>query len=160
MKLTVILAMAVVFIPIKTQAQRKAEVFSGQDIMSQLEMLAQKAKGSGSSGSTLLDDTSHAIMLSVRTASGAAEIHADYDDIFLVTEGKADLVTGGNVVDAKMDSHGETKGRSIRNGKSQTIVKGDVVHIPAGVPHQLILAPGSEYSSIVMKIRESSEQRE
>jgi quercetin dioxygenase-like cupin family protein len=58
------------------------------------------------------------------------------------------------VVDAKTDSQGETKGSSIQNGKSVTIAKGDVVHIPAGVPHQLILAPGSVYSSVVIKVRE------
>ncbi len=62
------------------------------------------------------------------------------------------------MIHAKTDSEGETKGSSIQNGESQTIVKGDVVHIPAGVPHQLIIAPGSAYSSIVIKVRESQQQ--
>lgn len=136
------------------QAQSKVEVFSGQSVTSQLTALVQAAKGSGGSGATLGDYKSHAIKLSVRTASGGAEMHAHYDDIFLVTEGKADLVTGGTIGNGKTDSEGETKGSSIQNGESQTIAKGDVVHIPAGTPHQLILAPGSIYSSIVIKVRE------
>jgi mannose-6-phosphate isomerase-like protein (cupin superfamily) len=159
MRLTLIVIMAVLAIPCCAQAQSKIEVFSGQSVTSQLTALVQAAKGSGGSGATLGDYKSHAIKLSVRTASGGAEIHAHYDDIFLVTDGKADLVTGGNVANAKTDSDGETKGSGIQNGEFQTIAKGDVVHIPAGTPHQLILAPGSIYSSIVIKVRESSEQR-
>ncbi|MGA9719624.1 MAG: hypothetical protein WBQ79_15190 [Acidobacteriaceae bacterium] len=138
-------------------AQKKADVFSGQAVQSQLTALVQAAKASGGSGAKLGDYHSHAIKLSVRTASGGAEVHAHYDDIFFVTGGKAMLITGGNLIHGKTDSEGETKGSSIENGKSETIAKGDVVHIPAGVPHQLILAPGSAYSSIVIKVRESQQ---
>jgi mannose-6-phosphate isomerase-like protein (cupin superfamily) len=158
MRLTVIVTMAALAASCCAQAQSNVEIFSGQSVASQLTALVQEAKGSGGSGATLGDYKSHAIKLSVRTASGGAEVHAHYDDIFLVTEGKADLVTGGSVVNGKTDNDGETKGSSIQNGNSQTIAKGDVVHIPAGTPHQLILAPGSIYSSIVIKVREASEQ--
>ncbi len=159
MRLIVMVAMAALVTPCYAQAQAKAEVFSGQAVQSQLTALIQAAKASGSGGATLGDYQSHAIKLSVRTASGGAEAHAHYDDIFVVTDGSAKLVTGGNVIHAKTDSEGETKGSSIENGKSETIAKGDVVHIPAGVPHQLILTPGSTYSSIVIKVRESQRQQ-
>ena len=157
MRLLVIVGMALLVSPCYAQAQAKAEVFSGQAIASQLSALVQAAKTSGGGGATLGDYQSHAIKLSVRMASGGAEAHAHYDDIFLVTEGSAKLVTGGSVIHAKTDGEGETKGSGIENGKSETIAKGDVVHIPAGVPHQLILAPGSTYSSIVIKVRESQQ---
>jgi mannose-6-phosphate isomerase-like protein (cupin superfamily) len=158
MRLSVMLMMASLAISSYAQTENKAQVFSGQAVTSQLMALLQAAKGSGGSGTTLGDYKSHAIKLSVRAASGGAEVHAQYDDIFLVTEGKANLITGGSVVNPKTDIDGETKGSSIENGKSVTIAKGDVVHIPAGVPHQLILVPGNEYSSIVVKVRESSER--
>lgn len=154
MRFIVTMTMVALASSCSAQAQSKVEVFSGQSVTSQLTALVQAAKGSGGSGATLGDYKSHAIKLSVRTASGGAEIHAHYDDIFLVTDGKADLVTGGTIGNAKTDGEGETKGSSIQNGESQTIAKGDVVHIPAGTPHQLILAPGSIYSSIVIKVRE------
>jgi mannose-6-phosphate isomerase-like protein (cupin superfamily) len=158
MRSTVMITAAALAISCCAQAQSKVEVFSGQSVTSQLAALVQTAKGSGSSGATLGDYKSHAIKLSVRTASGGAEVHAHYGDIVLVTEGKADLVTGGSIANAQTDTDGETKGSGIQNGTSQTIAKGDVVHIPAGTPHQLILVPGSIYSSIVVKVRESSEQ--
>ena len=160
MRLIVTLAMAALIIShsAHAHAQAKADVFPGQAVASQLAALAQAAKTSGGGGATLGDYQSHAIKLSVRTSSGGAEVHAHYDDVFFVTEGRAKMITGGNVIDAKTDKDGETKGSSIQNGKSEVIGKGDVVHIPAGMPHQLIVASGSVYSSIVVKIRESPEQ--
>jgi mannose-6-phosphate isomerase-like protein (cupin superfamily) len=134
-----------------------ADVFSSENVTSQFVGLVQTAKRSGSSGTTLGDYKSHSIKLSVRTASGGAEVHSHYDDIFFVTEGTATLVTGGSVMHAKTDRDGETTGSRIENGKSETIAKGDVVHIPAGMPHQFILSRGAVYSSIVVKVRESSE---
>ena len=134
MKLIAILTMAAFATPCHAVAGSKAQVFSRTGVESQLAALVTAAKASGSSGTTLGDYRSHAIKLSVRSASGGAEVHAFYDDIFVVTEGKATLVTGGTVVNAKTDSDGETKGSSIQNGRSQTIVQGDIIHIPAGMP--------------------------
>jgi mannose-6-phosphate isomerase-like protein (cupin superfamily) len=123
-------------------------------VAAQLTAIAEKARLSGSGGATLGDYKSHAIKLSVRTASGGAEIHAHYDDVFVVTQGSATLITGGTVVDPQTGADGETKGMRIHNGKSQTITKSDIVHIPAGIPHQLIIAPGDTFSTIVVKVRE------
>ena len=133
---------------------KKAEYFSAQDIQKQLADLAPQAKSSGSSGSTFGDYTSHQLKLSVRTSSGGAEIHAHYDDVFVVTQGQATLITGGTVVDPKTDADGETKGPSIHDGNTQVISVGDVVHIPAGTPHQLKIAPGTLFSTIVVKVKE------
>jgi len=154
MKLIPILAAALFVVPALAQTGSSAEVFSGKEVAAQLTALAQKARPSGSSGATLGDYKSHAIKLSVRTASGGAEVHAHYDDIFVVTGGSATLITGGTVVDAKTAADGETKGTRIEEGKSQTITKSDIVHIPAGTPHQLIIAPGDTFSTIVVKVRE------
>jgi mannose-6-phosphate isomerase-like protein (cupin superfamily) len=154
MNLIPILAAVALAIPSYAQAGSKAEIFSGQDVAAQLATFAQTAKASGSSGGTLGDYKSHAIKLSVRTASGGAEIHAHYDDIFVVTQGKATLITGGTVVDAQTGGDGETKGSRIQDGTSQTITKSDIVHIPAGTPHQLFIVPGDIFSAIVVKVRE------
>ena len=154
MKLIPILAVAVFAATAIAQTGSSAEVFSGKDVAAQMTALVEKAKASGSSGATLGDYKSHAIKLSVRTASGGAEIHAHYDDIFVVTDGSATLITGGTVVDAKTSADGETKGTRIQDGKSQTITKSDIVHIPAGTPHQLIIAPGSTFGAIVVKVKE------
>jgi quercetin dioxygenase-like cupin family protein len=133
---------------------KKADYFSAQDIQKQLADLAPKAQSSGSSGSTLGDNTSYQLKLSVRTSSGGAEIHAHYDDVFVVTQGQATLITGGTVENLKTGDDGEAKGTSIHDGNTQLISVGDVVHIPAGTPHQLKIAQGTLFSTIVVKVRE------
>jgi mannose-6-phosphate isomerase-like protein (cupin superfamily) len=154
MKLVLVLAVVTFLIPRSVSAQNRTEIFPSKDISSQLKALTQKAKASGSSGTKLGDYQSHSIGLSLRSGSGGAEVHAHYDDIFLVTEGKATLSTGGTVIDGKTDSDGETRGTGILNGKSQVIATGDIVHIPAGTPHQLTIADGDVYGAIVIKVRE------
>lgn len=135
-------------------AQTSAQVFSGKDVSSQMTVLVQKAKASGASGVKLGDYGSHNIQLSTRAKSGGAELHARFDDIFVVTQGHATLITGGSLIDEKDGPNGESKGSGIRNGHTQVIQKGDIVNIPAGTPHQLKIAPGELYASIVIKVRE------
>ena len=153
MKLLSLFVAAVFLIPLHASAEDKAEVFSGKSVAAQLQTLVQ-AKASASSGATLGDYGSHAIKLSVRSASGGAEVHAHYDDVFVVIEGTATLVTGGAVLDAKTGEDGETKGSGIQNGTSHTIVKGDIIHVPAGTPHRLIIAPGVVFGAVVVKVKE------
>jgi mannose-6-phosphate isomerase-like protein (cupin superfamily) len=135
-------------------SDKKADYFSAQDIQKQLADLAPKSQAAGSSGATLGDYGSHRIQLSVRNASGGAEIHAHYDDVFVVQRGHATLTTGGSVIDGKTTPDGETKGSGISDGHTQELSAGDVVNIPAGTPHQLKLAPGVPFSTIVVKVRE------
>ena len=135
-------------------SSKKADYFSARDIQKQLADLGPKAQPSGSSGSTLGDYTSHQLKLSVRTSSGGAEVHAHYDDVFVVTQGKATLTTGGTIENAKTGDDGETKGTDIQNGNTQVISVGDVLNIPAGTPHQLKIDQGTLFSTIVIKVRE------
>jgi mannose-6-phosphate isomerase-like protein (cupin superfamily) len=154
MKLAIAIGMTALSISVLAQSPEKVQVFSADALHGQLSQLGAEAKAKGSSGSTLVDYGSHAVKLSVRTASGGAEVHAHFDDVFVVTEGKATLITGGTVLDGKTGSDGETHGSGIRDGVTQMIAAGDVVTIPAGTPHQLLVAPGESYSSIVIKVKE------
>jgi mannose-6-phosphate isomerase-like protein (cupin superfamily) len=72
----------------------------------------------------------------------------------IVEEGSATLITGGTVVDGKTNGDGETHGSKIENGTSRTISPGDVLTVRAGTPHQLILAPGTTYGAVVVKVHE------
>jgi quercetin dioxygenase-like cupin family protein len=155
MKLAVATAFAAFSIPALAQsAATKAEVFSANQVHTQLAQSAQQAATKGSGGATLGSYGSHTIMLSERTASGKAEIHAHFDDVMYVMDGKATLITGGEVIEPHDGANGETSGSGIRNGNSQAIAAGDIIHIPAGVPHQLVIAPGTTYVALVIKVKE------
>jgi mannose-6-phosphate isomerase-like protein (cupin superfamily) len=154
LKLALAIVLAVFALPCAAQSQGKAEVFSSSQIHDQLVQLAQQGKAKGSGGSTLADYGTHAIKLSERTVSGGAEVHAHFDDVMLVMEGNATLITGGELINADTGSNGESTGSGIRNGIKRSIAAGDVIHVPAGTPHQLLIDPGTAYSALVIKVKE------
>ena len=96
-------------------------------------------------GAVLLDGNGRDYMVhaSRREAPGQAEVHTKDTDIIYVLDGTATFVTGGTVVDGKTTAPDEIRGASISNGATRTLVKGDVIVVPAGTPHwfQSVKAP-------------------
>ena len=154
MRLAIAIGLMAISMSAVAQSEGKAEVFSSSEIHIKFAQSVEQAKAKGSGGAMLGSYGSHAVQLSSRTANGGAEVHAHFDDVMLVTEGSATLVTGGTVVDAHTNSDGETHGTSIKDGLSQTVSAGDVIHVPAGTPHQLLINPGTTYSALVIKVKE------
>ena len=70
-----------------------------------------------------------------RTGPGQVEIHDHETDIFYVTDGEATFVTGGTIVGGKQTAPGQTRGTDLHGGQTVRLKKGDVITIPAGVPH-------------------------
>jgi mannose-6-phosphate isomerase-like protein (cupin superfamily) len=75
--------------------------------------------------------------VNIRRITGAemALMHTKTTDVWVVTEGSGTLVTGGQLVNAKGVGTDNMSGTSIRGGVERVIKAGDVVFIPAGVPH-------------------------
>jgi mannose-6-phosphate isomerase-like protein (cupin superfamily) len=93
-------------------------------------------------------------MVGLRHKDGGGEIHENFADFFFVVQGSATLLTGGTLENAKTASPGEIRGTSVKNGTSTTLSQGDVVHIPAGLPHQLLVPEGSTFIYYVIKVKE------
>lgn len=141
--------------PAATLSGDKAHVIPAQDIKAQLAQLAPAAKATGSAGPVIASYGNLGLMLSVRTANGGGEVHKNFDDLMIVQQGSATLVTGGSLVDPKPGDNGEIRGSSVKDGTSQPLKVGDVVIVPAGLPHQLLVKPGTVYAAMVAKIKES-----
>jgi mannose-6-phosphate isomerase-like protein (cupin superfamily) len=94
----------------------------------------------------------HGLSISHRDKDGVAELHEGQVDVIVVQNGEAMLVVGGTVVDPKSSGPGEIRGPSIKDGVKRSLSAGDVVHIPAGVPHQFFLQPGKQITYFVVKV--------
>lgn len=70
-----------------------------------------------------------------REKPGMAELHEKDTDLFYVLEGAATFVTGGKMSDAKKTAPDEVRGSAVEGGEARRLAKGDVIIIPAGVPH-------------------------
>jgi mannose-6-phosphate isomerase-like protein (cupin superfamily) len=91
-------------------------------------------------------------MVAHREGPGEAEYHAVDADIFVVQSGTATLVYGGELVDGKTNAPNEMRAASIKGGVERTLAAGDIVTIPAKLPHQVKLAPGKEFTYFVVKV--------
>jgi len=86
-------------------------------------------------GLPLLINSSYKIQAGRRVMPGKVELHEHDTDIFFVTEGSATFVTGGTLEGGKTTKPGEILGEKITGGVTRQLSKGDVIVIPAGVPH-------------------------
>lgn len=86
-------------------------------------------------GKVLVNMGNYMVHASHREMDGVAEIHTLDTDLIYMLEGSATFVTGGSVPDAKVIEPNEFRGSAIVSGDSRRIVKGDVIVVPAGVPH-------------------------
>ena len=70
-----------------------------------------------------------------REQPGMAEIHTKDADIIYVLDGTATLVTGGTASTRRSIEADELRGSAIDGGETRQLKKGDVIVVPAGVPH-------------------------
>jgi mannose-6-phosphate isomerase-like protein (cupin superfamily) len=110
--------------------------------------------GNGSASETLREYPQHAAMLSFRSRNGEAEVHEKFADLFCVLAGAATLVTGGTVAGSRSVGPGETRGDAIESGARQELRAGDMAHVPAGLPHQMLVAGDKTLTCFVLKVQE------
>lgn len=109
--------------------------------------------GEGSASETIREFLGYSIMLSVLLRSGEATMHEEFGHIITVLDGRATLVTGGNLEKARRVRPGEFTGLAISGGTNRELRTGDVVHVGAGIPHQLLIAGDKSISCLMVRIR-------
>lgn len=134
----------------------KSDHWSTAELLERAKHLKElAAKGDGSASETLEKYPHHYTMLAYRQHSGGGELHQNFADIFFILDGHATVVTGGSLVDAKATGPGEIRGKSVEGGTRQELKTGDVVHIPAGMPHQTLVVDGASVTYFVVKVEET-----
>ena len=133
----------------------KSDHWSASELLDRAKHLKDLAAEKGSASETLEKYPHHYTMLAFRNRSGGGEAHQNYADVFYILDGHASLITGGEVVEPKSTGPGETLGASVKGGSRQELKAGDVVHIPASMPHQMVLGEGDTVTYFVIKVEET-----
>jgi mannose-6-phosphate isomerase-like protein (cupin superfamily) len=130
------------------------QIWKASDIQAKGQALSKKLDAGKVASETIATVGNRSFMIAHREGSGQSEVHDKQADIMVIASGQLTMVTGGKIVDGRTTAPGETRGTGISGGNEVTLGPGDVLHIPAGVPHQMKLAPGAQVTYFVAKVVE------
>jgi mannose-6-phosphate isomerase-like protein (cupin superfamily) len=86
-----------------------------------------------------------------RNKAGNIEVHVKERDIFYVVDGEATFVAGGTLKDPRETRPNQMTGSGIDGAQTYHLTKGDVITIPAGVPHWFKETNGISYFVVKVK---------
>ena len=82
--------------------------------------------------SLVVDAGTYTVIQLRRTSSGEAEVHEEWEDVMVVQEGAATLLSGGEVSGGRQTAPGELRGGRISGGTRRPMTAGDLITVPAG----------------------------
>src|SRR5271165_2152262 len=155
MKLSCLLALALIIAVAQETAPDGFELWTAASL-TRLELgLKTVAGGNAHHSATkrLADFPNDTFMLSRRKADGIVEWHENQADVFFVQSGSTTLLVGGTMVGGEMTEPHEKRNGKIEGGVRRTLSVGDVVRIPARVPHQILLDESKGFTYFVIKVK-------
>ena len=109
---------------------------SNDEIQAQIRtMLAAMTPEQGFMWRPLVRDGKTVAGIEIWKRPGRPAVHPADAEYATVLEGAGTLVFGGTLADAKPRNAGLVEGNRIEGGTTRTLGPGDVILIPAGVPH-------------------------
>jgi mannose-6-phosphate isomerase-like protein (cupin superfamily) len=134
-------------------SQAPAVAYSRQELVQLADQMREQMKNSPSAGKGIFEQRlDSSTILAFRDKDGSAEAHEQFADVFVVLRGSATLVTGGTITAPVTTAPGEIRGAAVLQGSRRDLKEQDIVHIPAGVPHQLLVPPGRSFTYFVVKV--------
>jgi len=127
--------------------------WNASDLKQTVAGLVDKLTPAGSASSPMASLENYSFSAALRRTSGGAEIHKTNNDLFVVQSGEATLIVGGTIPDASEAQPNEVRGSSIVGGVEKKMAAGDIITIPAGMPHQMKVEKGKEIAYIAIKIK-------
>ena len=114
--------------------------------------LSTKVGADHSARETLADYGDHRFRLLYRNADGAPEQHDAIVDVVFVQSGEGVLQLGGTMIGKKAGAGaGEYQGAKLDGGERHPLAAGDVLHIPAGIPHAFLVPAGKHITYVLVK---------
>jgi mannose-6-phosphate isomerase-like protein (cupin superfamily) len=134
------------------EKQRRAvDVVDARLLASQSEFLA-RYRGIGTTLHTSNDEQTLYILVR-RTATSRPEVHARWDDLVIVRSGTGAIEMGDSLVGSTYRAPGERRGGKFTRSSQVVVRAGDIVRIPAAVPHAFIVSGTEALEYLLIKQR-------
>ena len=148
-----LLAAALVVVPVLAPDPVGFAMWKQEELKQRDEALSKKVGPDHSARETLADYGDHRFRLLYRDADGLPEQHDNTVDVVIVQSGEGTLVVGGKMINLKASSVGvgEYVGTGIDGGERRPLAPGDLVHIPAKIPHSFLVAKGKHITYVLVK---------
>ena len=114
-------------------------------------VLGSRIRTDGSARETLADygvgGNSHRIRFLRRNRDGWPEMHEDIIDVVFVQSGSGAVHVGGELI-----GQSNVPGSSINGGVRYPVAAGDVLHIPAKIPHAYLVDEGEHITYVLLRV--------
>ncbi|HWE50192.1 MAG TPA: hypothetical protein VG273_10405 [Bryobacteraceae bacterium] len=139
-------------------AESTFSLWSPAEIKQREAALAKHVGPDHSARETLADYGDHRFRLLYRDADGFPEQHNKIVDVVMVQSGEGTLVMGGTIAGKKGNkATGEFTGTRLDGGQLHPLAAGDILHIPAGIPHSFLVPAGKHITYVLLKFPARSE---
>jgi hypothetical protein len=123
-------------------------------LLERAEYLRKLARaGTGSATEVLRHAPEYSAVLSFQSRSGEPEIDLKFAKILYVLAGGATLLLRGMTPGAHPVAPGDSPADQIQNLVRQELRTGDVVHLPVGTGHQIVVPGDKTITCLIVKIQ-------
>lgn len=109
-------------------------------------------RGVGTTVFTSPDEQTNYVLVR-RVVNSEVERHARWDDLIIVRGGSGALVVGDRAKGETFRAPGEYRGGTLVSPRTLVIHNGDVVRVPAGMPHSFEVNKDAPLEYLLVKIR-------
>ncbi len=150
-----VFTLALLVAPVFAADHPDFRLWKAADLTKRDAALSKKVGPDHSSRETLADFGDHRFRFLYRDADGFPEQHDNIVDVVFVQSGVGTLQLGGTLIDKKATGGtGEFVGSRLDGGSRHPLGAGDVIHIPATVPHAFLVAKGKHITYVLVKFPE------
>jgi mannose-6-phosphate isomerase-like protein (cupin superfamily) len=146
------LTAALLVVPVLAAEPPRFAMWKSAELKQRDEALSRKVGPDHSARETLADYGDHRFRLLYRDGDGFPEQHDNIVDVVIVQSGEGTLLLGGKMINPKAaGGAGESVGTGIDGGQRHPLGPGDVVHIPARIPHSFLVPQGNHITYVLVK---------
>lgn len=104
--------------------------------------LASKAAQTVGVGFQVPSSPGYKVLMIQRDKTGDIEVHTELNDTIIIERGRGEFLIGGRVTGNRLVQPNEWRGGNMSGAHKYAVSAGDLIMIPAGVPHKAVVTSG------------------